>query len=906
MAEGLASFAGLLRHLRDSAGLTQEEFAERARVGVNTISELERGLHQKCQVQTARRLATALGLSGASEQSFIAAARGLIPATAVLNAATPDGSAQASAATFGHSAASPAVPAAPAAPEVRYSLPTDTAAFTGREEEITRITAAVRGASGGGGVVTIGAIDGMPGVGKTALAVHVAHALAGQFPDRQLFIDLHGHTPGQQPVTAEDALAGLLAAIGVDARNLPGDLAGRAGLWRDRMTGQKALLVLDNAASSGQVAPLLPGTGGCLVLVNSRRHLGDLPGMVIPVLVDVLPPQDAASMFTRLAPRTAGDAEGVAQVVALAGHLPLAISLLARVFARHPSWTLADLAAETRAGVLTLAAETDSVAAAFEVSYRHLGPDLQRLFRLLGVHPGTTIDAYAATALVGVQLAKAAGLLDSLHAEGLLTEVSHRRYGMHDLIRRYAQDLAAADQTADSCQAVNRLLDYYEHTAAIAGTLLARQNRARPPAAVTAVPAVVPGLPDRERALAWARAERGNLLACLDHATGAGQHARVVALTAAVTTLLRNDGHWVDAITRHATAAQAARRLGDRYGEADAQTDLGSARRLTCDYPGAAEAAQEALGIYRDLGDRQGEGNALTELGTVRRLTGDYPGAAEAAQEALGIYRDLGDRTGQGNALRQLGAVRWLTGDYPGAAEALGATLDIYRDLGDRTGQAAALGELGVARRLTGDYRGAAEANREALGIYRDLGHRKGEAAALGELGVVRRLTGDYPGGVEAGEEALGIYRDLGDRFGQATALGELAAVRRLTGDYPAAAAAVEEALNIMRDLGDRGNETAMLNEAATLHLVRGDLNQAIACYRQALHLAREIGSSHNEAEALAGLGRCALAAGDAASAKDSLRLAHQIFQKIGAADASEVAAELDSLSRTGPSEGER
>src|SRR5215472_9830004 len=159
----------------------------------------------------------------------------------------------------------------------------------------------------------------MPGAGKTALAVHAAHALAGRFPDRQLFIDLHGHTPGREPVAPEEALAGLLAAAGTDPRFLPAGLEGRAALWRDKMAGQRALLVLDNAASSAQVVPLLPGGEGCLVLVTSRRHLGDLPGAVTPQMLDALTPPEAAQMFTRLAPRAAANPGQVAEVVALTG-----------------------------------------------------------------------------------------------------------------------------------------------------------------------------------------------------------------------------------------------------------------------------------------------------------------------------------------------------------------------------------------------------------------------------------------------------------------------------------------------------------------------------------------------------------------------------------------------------------
>ena len=329
-------------------------------------------------------------------------------------------------------------------PGIRHSLPPDTAAFTGRDAELEQITSAVT-ASTRGAAVAVCVIGGMPGAGKTALAVHAAHLLGEQFPDRQLFIDLHAHTPGREPVAPRDALAGLLTATGADPRFVPGDLDGLAGMWRDRMAGQRALLVLDDAASSAQVAPLLPGGGSCLVLVTSRRHLGDLPGAVAPVSLDVLPAEQAERMFTRLAPRAAAEPEMVAEVANLAGCLPLAISLLARLSARHPSWTLADLAAETRDSLLTLQSEHSTIAAAFEVSYRHLNPAQQRFFSLLGLHPGTTTDRYAAAALADISPVEAGALLDALHAEGLLTETGHRRYGMHDLLRRYARHRAAAD-----------------------------------------------------------------------------------------------------------------------------------------------------------------------------------------------------------------------------------------------------------------------------------------------------------------------------------------------------------------------------------------------------------------------------------------------------------------------------
>jgi len=753
-------------------------------------------------------------------------------------------------------------PLRPAPLAVRYSLPPDTAAFTGRDEELHLLTTAVTDAAVAGGGVAIHAIDGMPGVGKTAIAVHVAHLLRPRFPDRQLFIDLHAHTPGQHPTPPEAALAELLTAVGVDARYLPDDLEGRTGLWRDRTAGQRALLVLDNAASSGQVAPLLPGGDGCLVLVTSRRHLGDLPGAAVPVPLEALPPDEAQLMFLRLAPRAATErAAAVPELVRLAGYLPLAISLLARVYAKHPSWAMADLTRETRSSLLSVAAEKDSLAAAFDVSYRYLAAGQQQFFRRLGLHPGTTIDSYAAAALAGIPLQEAVGHLDALHGEGLLTEAGYRRYGMHDLIRRYVQDRAATDLTTDRDQGLQRLLDYYQHTAAIAESRLARQSETRTAsAAVTSPPTAVPDLPDRAQALSWSRAERANLLACLDHATRSGQYARVTALTPAVGVLLRQDGAWTDSITRYTTAVEAARHLGDRQGEANALNDLGNARYHTDDYPGATQVLEEALGIYRDLGDRLGEANALNLLGAVRHQTGDYPGATQMLEEALGISRDLGDQLGEAEALIRLGIVRWFTADYPGATQML----------------------------------------EEALGIYRDLGDQLGEADVFICLGAVRRQTGDYPGAAEALEAAPGIYRDLGDRRGEANAFIYLGAVRRLTGDYPGAAEALEAALGIFREFGARGAEVEALNEMGTLHRVRGDLDRAGAYHRQALDLAQEIDSSWDEAHALAGLGRCALAADRVADAEASLRQAWEIFQRIGAAEATGVAAELDALAEAG------
>jgi tetratricopeptide (TPR) repeat protein len=755
----------------------------------------------------------------------------------------------------------PAGPVADAAAAMR-TLPRDIASFTGRQHELEQL---VEAAAGSGGVVGIHAIGGMAGVGKTAFAVHAAHRLADRFPSGQIFLPLHGHTPGQQPVDPADALASLLLTAGVPPGQIPPGLEARMALWRDRLAEKQLLLILDDAADSDQVRPLLPGAGGSLVLVTSRRHLSALDDATA-VSLDTLPSEEATALLVRLAGRAglSPDDPAVAEITRLCGFLPLAIGMMARQLHHHPAWTVTGRAAELAAArdrLELMTTENLSVAAAFDLSYTDLTDDQQRLFRRLGLHPGGEFDTYAAAALDGTDLAAARRDLEALYDQYLLTEPAAGRYRMHDLIREHARALARRlDPDDDRDQATARLLEYYQDAADRADALITRQTRPAPAAADGAIPATVPAVADQEEALAWARAERASLLACLDQATRTSQYARVIALTAGIAGLLRRDGPWADAIIRHTAAIQAARQLGDRLGQANAVSDLGDVRRLTGDYPAAAQALELALEIYRDLDDPLGQANALNDVGTIRLATDDYPAAAQALKLALEIYRDLDDLLGQATALCNLGMVRWLTGDYPAAAQA----------------------------------------QVRALGIYRDLGNRLGQATALSRLGDVRRATGDYPGAAQVLEQALDICRDLDDRLGQARALLYLGVVQRQTGDYPAAAQALELALGIYRELGDRGGEAEALNKRGTLHRVSGDPAQAYGCHQQALEIARAIASSWDEAHALAGLGRCALADGHATQAEVLLRQGLEIFQQIGAAEVQGVSAELDAL--TGPS----
>jgi tetratricopeptide (TPR) repeat protein len=698
-------------------------------------------------------------------------------------------------------------------------------------------------------------------------------------------------------VDPADALASLLLTIGVPAGQIPADLQARTGLWRDRLAGRQLLLVLDDAAGSEQVRPLLPGAGGSLVLVTSRRRLTALEDAQT-ISLDALPPGEAAGLLVRLAVRPGLSAAdpAVREITRLCGCLPLAIGMAARQLYHHPAWTVAGLAAELAAAVdrlELLATENLSVAAAFDLSYDDLPPGQQRLLRRLALHPGADIDRYAAAALDGTGLAAARRGLEVLYEHYLLTEPAPGRYRMHDLIREHARALTSRlDSGSDRERATGRLLDHYQHAAARAQALLARGVPAQP---AGAGPGDVPVLASREQALAWARAERTSLLACLDHATASGQHARVIALTAALAALLRHDGPWDEAITRHAGAVQAARQLGDPPGQAHALTDLGDARRLAGDYPAAARDLQEALGICREQGDRPGQAHALTHLGYTRRLTGDYPAAARDLQEALGICRELGDRPGQALALTRLGHTRLMTGDYPAAARDLQEALGICRDLGDRRGQALALTYLGGGEWLTGDYPAAVRDLQEALSISRNLADRIGQAISLGFLGEVRRLTGDYPGAAGDLQEALGICRDLGDRIGQAISLSSLGEVRRLTGDFPGAAGDLQEALGIFREIGARILHASALTQLGVVRRLTGDLPGAVRDLQEALSTFQDGGNPLGLAEALTHLGVVRRRTGDYPDAARDLQQALDISREIGS-----PSAEVTALNESG------
>ncbi|OKH98982.1 hypothetical protein A6A06_25615 [Streptomyces sp. CB02923] len=749
--------------------------------------------------------------------------------------------------------------APPDPPAVLHTLPRDVAGFTGRDAELQRLL----DAAGPARVVAVHTVDGMPGVGKTALVTRAAHLLAERFPDGQQFVDLHGHTPGQLPADPFHVLDTVLTDLEVLPQHMPPTLEGRSRLWRDRLSGKKLLLILDDAAEYAQIAPLLPGSGPCLTLVTSRRRLIALDG-ALPLPLDTLPPGEAALLFTRLARRTATGAEAaaVAEITRLCGCLPLALVLLAGRLAHHPSWTVTQLATDfalARDRLGELVAGDRAVTAAFAMSYQDLPPDRQRLFRRLGLHPGLDVDAHAAAALDAVPPAAARRALEALYTDHLIDEPSPGRYRLHDLLRAFARALARDAPADDEAGSVARLLDHYQVTVEAADRHLARFTRPKGPLSGP-LPATAPVLSSRDAAVAWMRTERANLLACLDHAAVNGQWPRVVRLTAALAVFLRQDGPWQQAAQLHQRAAVAAERGGDRLGQADALHDLGWIRQASGDYRTAAELYEQALALFHGLGNRQGEANVLGDLGRVRYMTGDYPAAGELYQRALPLFRGLGDPQGEANTLNGLG---WV-------------------------------------RQTTGGYRAAAWLHQRASVLFRDLGNRRGEAYALNGLGRVRNMTGDHRAAAELYRRSLSLFQDLGDRQGEANARNGLGRVLQAAGDHRAAAGLFRQALPLFHDLGDRQGETEVLTSTGALLAETTGPREALAVYQRALCLARQVRRPLNEARVLEGTARCQTRIGERETALANLREAVGTYQHIGAAEAKQAAAYLADLESAG------
>jgi DNA-binding SARP family transcriptional activator/tetratricopeptide (TPR) repeat protein len=645
---------------------------------------------------------------------------------------------------------------------VPRQLPAAVRHFTGRQDELQALTNMLD--QDGTGTVVISAIDGMAGIGKTALAIQAAHRLSGQFPGGQLFIDLHGYTKGRPPREPGQALEAFLRALGVPGGQVPQEVEECAALYRQRLAGTRTLILLDNASDEAQVRPLLPGEPGCLVLVTSRRRLKGLDD-ARSLALDLLPPRNAVALLRAVAGagRIAAGDPLLGEIAGLCGRLPLALRIGGALLRHRPAWSLGHLAGLLRDQhrVRALSDGERDLAAVFDLSYAGLDEPRRLLFRRLGLVPGPDADAHAAAALLECDPDGATALLEDLVDHNLLTEHALGRYRLHDLLRAHARTLAEADPAERSREALDRLLRYYAHTAQRASIPIARAPRPEPDGPA---PPHAPALQDPEAARAWLRTEYPNLEAAFTHArTGTpALDEHITALAAGLAEILLSDGPWTRALEIHQAAAEVAGHRRQPAAHATALTDLGRVRHLTGDLAGAADALVRALETCREAGSRDGEAHALTSLGQVRHQTGDLAGAADALVRALEISRETGNRLSEAWVLAILGQVRHRTGDLAGAADALVRALETCRETGNRNSEAWALNHYAATLAALGERSRALALYQQALAMNRELTKPDDEAIALEGLGECHLATSEDELAAAHLKQALDIFQRLG------------------------------------------------------------------------------------------------------------------------------------------------
>jgi tetratricopeptide (TPR) repeat protein len=662
-----------------------------------------------------------------------------------------------------------------AAPALPGLLPRDVPAFTGRDDELARLA----GLADGGRVV-VTAIGGTAGVGKTALAVHAAHQMIDEFPDGHLYADLRGYTAGRDPAQPGEVLEMFLRSLGVPAEQVPTGVEERSGLLRQVLASRRVLMVLDNARTEAQVRPLLPGTGGSLVLVTSRSLLVGLEADE-RISLDVLPLDEAAAMLAELtgAARAAADPAAVAELAGLCGRLPLALRITGQLLAAHPAWPvqrLVQLLAGEQDRLARLGAGDLQVRAAFEVSYAQLAGVDARLFRLLGLHPGPDFDTAAAAALAGTEPEAAGPVLDRLAEAHLVTEDAAGRFGLHDLLRLFARGTCQqADSPADRDSAEAGLVGYYTGLAGFLDSCVDPQLR--PPTAQAAEQAGIP-LPSMREALAVFQTERPGLLAALGLAAQRGWDQQVQRLSGSTVDSLTILRYLDDLLTVGETALAAARHAGDQAAEGRALINLGGAYRELGRYEEAITSCQQSLAIKRKIGDRHGEGQTLGNLGLAYQELGRFEEAITSCEQSLAIKREIGDRPGEGITLINLGHAYLKLRRFEEAITSYHQSLAICRETGDQPGEGRTLNGLGSAYRQLGRFEEAITSYQQSLTIRRETGNRHGEGMTLTNLGSAYQEMRQSDRAAKCWQEAAAAMRDAGDHE-EAGRLEQLAANAR-------------------------------------------------------------------------------------------------------------------------------
>jgi tetratricopeptide (TPR) repeat protein len=734
-----------------------------------------------------------------------------------------------------------------AAAQVRVQdcLPPDAPAFTGRSTELARLRA-LADDSKTRDAMAVAVVDGMAGVGKTQLAVHAARWLCrdGCF-ERILYVHLRGchPDPTQPPVTPAAVLDGFLRLLGVAGQRIPHELAARSAMYRDRLAGAATLVLLDDAADEEQIRPLVPEAPGAMTLITCRRRLATLD-RAVHISVGPFEPGEAVRFLREAAPQVpiGSDSRAAVRIAERCANLPLALGLVVGHIRGTDEWTLTDHADRLdEHGDRRL---ERGMELALDVSYRRLPDSQQRLLRLAALHPGQDFDAYAAAALTGDDLASARAHLRLLHRDHLLQRTADDRYTFHDLVRGYAANRSTdEDPPAHRHAALTSLFDFYLATAATAMDTLApaeAHRRPRTPAAATPMPV----LSELDHARTWLDTERHTLVAVAAHTAAHGWPAHTIRLSPILYRYLAN-GHQTDALAIHRHAYAAARRGGNRIGQAHASLGLGLANLQLSRYRPATRQLGRALAAFQRAGDRIGQARAFNTLGITEQRQGRYERASEHYNQARVLFQLIGDHPGEANALGNLGHVEARLGRYEAATAHYERALALFQRIGDRIGEAMALSNLGDVASRRACYAAATKYLHEALALCRQLGHRAGEAWTLDNLGTLHLRLGEPGPAAEHYQQALATYQATGDLDGEAWARNGL-------------------------------------GEAATSD---GRPADALTHHTTASTIATRIGARDQLARAHDGLGRAYHALGNATEARDHSQRARRLYADLGIAE---------------------
>ncbi len=649
-------------------------------------------------------------------------------------------------------------------------LPASPPLFAGRGRELAQIGAAWQTATESGDTMAIVTIDGTGGIGKTWLALRWAHEHLSSFPDGQLYVNLRGFDPADRPLASTEALRGCLDALGVPAGQIPAALDDRSALYRTLLSSRRVLVVLDNARDVDHVRPLLPGTPGCLVLVTSRSRLTALAVTdgATGVSLDLLSTKEARDLLARRldAARLAAEPAAVEEILTRCARLPLALAIVAARAAAQPAATLTRLTADLRTAAAGLDAfdggdAASNVRAVFSWSYQTLSVAAARVFRLLGLHPGSDVTAPAAASLAGLPAEQTDRLLAELTRVNLLTEIVPGRYGRHDLMRAYAAERVQVIESAtDRDAALARMLDYYLHTAR-AATLLLDPHQSPVPMTAPIAGVTLDPPADYDSALAWCDAERVALVAAVHRGEEQRNDAVTWRLAVALNTYLHLRSGWEDLVATQQAGLRCARRAADLAGQANCLRALGLVAARVGRLDDAYTHTQDSLTLAEQIGDELGQARTQLNLAGISERRQRYQDAIAHSQRALDLYRVAGHLAGQARALNSLGWNHAQIGDYPQALVHCGKAVPLHQESGDRSGEANTWDSLGDIHQRRGDHQQALNCYRHTLEICRGIGDRHFTAISLTNIGDTALACGDQETARQSWQQALEIFTEL-------------------------------------------------------------------------------------------------------------------------------------------------